>query len=130
VADVSPLSGDLQAQVMATLWRIGAATVAQVRDALPPRYRGAYTTVQTVLNRLADRGLVSRERGGQAIVYRATLSEAQYLSRSIAATLASASPDARSAVLAQLIGGLRDDELAELQRLADDINREREDQRR
>ena len=33
-----------------------AGTVEQVRGELPPRYQGAYNTVQTVLNRLAERG--------------------------------------------------------------------------
>lgn len=106
---------------MVTLWRIEAGTVEQVRAGLPPRYRGAYTTVQTVLNRLAERGLLARKRSGQAIVYRPMLTEAQYLSRSIESTLSSASPDARSAALAQLIGGLRTDELADLQRLAEEV---------
>jgi predicted transcriptional regulator len=37
-----------------------------VRSALLGRYRGAYNTVQTVLNRLADRGLLERDRMGSA----------------------------------------------------------------
>jgi predicted transcriptional regulator len=48
--------GDLQAQIMTVLWRLESGTVEQVRSGLPARYRGAYTTVQTVLNRLAERG--------------------------------------------------------------------------
>jgi predicted transcriptional regulator len=129
VADVTPILGDLQTQIMTALWRIDAGTVEQVRGALPPRYRGAYTTVQAVLNRLAKRGLLTRDRAGQTIVYRPKLTEAQYLSRSIHSTLAAASPDARHAALAQLIGGLQHDELADLQRLADEVKGAREDQR-
>lgn len=130
VADVTSRLGDLQAQIMTALWRIEAGTVEQVRSALPPRYCGAYTTVQTVLNRLAERGLLTRHRSGQAIVYRPKLTETQYLSRAIQSTLASASPDARHAALAQLIGGLQHDELAELQRLAEEIKHIREDKGR
>lgn len=62
VTGSTPIQGELQAQVMAALWRLGSGTVDQVRDALPARYRSAYTTVQTVLNRLAERGLLDRER--------------------------------------------------------------------
>lgn len=118
MADVAPFTGELQTQVMSALWRLGSGTVEQVRSALPPRYRGAYNTTQTVLNRLAERGLLSRVRAGNAIEYRPVFSEAEYLSRSITNTLAAASMDARQAALARLIGGLDKRELADLQQLA------------
>jgi predicted transcriptional regulator len=112
------IQGELQAQAMAALWRLGSGTVEQVRGELPSRYRGAYNTVQTILNRLTDRGLLGRERAGRGFVYRPLLSEAEYLSGSIRRTLAGASSDARQAALASIIGGLRPDELAELEALA------------
>jgi predicted transcriptional regulator len=111
------IQGELQAQAMAALWRLGAGTVEQVRGELPSRYRGAYNTVQTVLNRLADRGLLEREREGRGFVYRPRLSEAEYLSGSIRRTLAGASSDARQAALASIIGGLRPEEVSELEDL-------------
>jgi predicted transcriptional regulator len=125
MTDVTPLTGELQAQVMAAVWRLGRATVEQVRSALPPRYRGAYNTVQTILNRLADRKLLSRHKVGNAFEYRPRVSEAEYLSRSIAQTLAGASMAAREAALAQLIGGLDDDEVTDLRRLAREMNEKR-----
>src|SRR5919106_6760308 len=118
MADVPPLTGELQTQVMAVVWRLESATVEHVRIALPSRYRGAYNTIQTVLNRLADRKLLSRHKVGNAFEYRPLVSEAEYLSRSIAQTLAGASKAAREAALAQLIGGLRDNQLADLRELA------------
>jgi predicted transcriptional regulator len=125
MADVTPLTGELQTQIMSALWRLGSGTVEQVRSALPPRYRGAYNTVQTVLNRLADRGLLSRKKTGNAIEYRPVFSEAEYLSRSISQTLATASMDARQAALARLIGTLDKEELADLQALARQMGDER-----
>lgn len=116
--EVTPVHGEVQAQVMAALWRLGEGTVEQVRSALPRRYRGAYNTVQTTLNRLAERDLLSRERHGRGIVYRPKVTEADYLSGSIRRTLAGASSDARQAALASIIGGLDPDELSELQKLA------------
>jgi predicted transcriptional regulator len=67
---------------------------------------------------LAERGLLSRHKAGNAIEYRPRLSEAEYLSRSISQTLAGASMDARQAALAQLLGNLDKGELAELQQMA------------
>jgi predicted transcriptional regulator len=110
---------------MAALWRVGAGTVEQVRNELPPRYRGAYNTTQTVLNRLAERGLLTRRRVGNAFEYRPRITEAEYLARSIEQTLAGASSDARQTALAQLVGGLKSDELSDLQRIAREIGRER-----
>lgn len=108
---------------MAVLWRLGEGTVEQVREALPARYRGAYTTVQTVLNRLAERGMLRRERRGQVIVYAPKFTEGQYLTRSIRQTLAGASSDARQIALAELIGELDKRELAEIQRRAAELAR-------
>lgn len=125
MADVTPMTGELQTQVMSAVWRLGNATVPQVRSALPARYRGAYNTIQTVLNRLAERGLLSRHKAGIAIEYRPRLSEAEYLSRSISQTLAGASMDARQAALAQLIGNLDKGELADLQQLAREMGGKR-----
>jgi len=123
MAEVTPITGELQTQVMSALWRLGSGTVEQVRTALPRRYRGAYNTVQTVLNRLAERGLLSRHRSGNAFEYRPVMSEAEYLTRSISQTLAAASMDARQAALARLIGGLDKAELADLQQLAREMRK-------
>jgi len=125
MADVTPLTGELQLQVMSAVWRVGNATVEQVRSALPPRYRGAYNTIQTVLNRLADRGLLSRRKVGNAFEYRPRLSEAEYLARSISQTLAGASMDARQAALARLIGDLDEAELSDLRQLGREMSEKR-----
>jgi predicted transcriptional regulator len=125
MGELAPITGELQMQVMSAVWRLGDATVEQVRVALPPRYRGAYNTVQTVLNRLAERGLLSRRKVRNAIEYRPRLSEADYLSRAISQTLAGASMDARQAALARLIGNMGDDELKDLQQLAREMAEKR-----
>lgn len=108
---VGEIQGELQSQIMAVLWRIREGTVEQVRTALPTRYRSAYTTIQTVLNRLAARGLLERERSGNAIVYSPVFSEAEYLSRAVGQALAAASHDARDTVLAQLVGQIPESEM-------------------
>jgi predicted transcriptional regulator len=123
VHEIPSIQGDLQRQLMGALWRLSSGTVEDVRNELPVRYRGAYTTVQTVLNRLASRGLLSRARRGNAIVYQPVVSEAEYLRRTIERTLSGASSAARQVALGQLIGNLESDELADIQRLARGIKR-------
>jgi predicted transcriptional regulator len=125
MAGLQPVAGELQSQVMAILWRLERGTVEDVRRALPSRHRGAYTTVQTTMQRLCDRGLLERAKEGHAFVYSPALSEAEYLSLSVERAFAGASRDARHAALAQLIGSLREDELAEVRRRARAIDRAR-----
>lgn len=112
---LQPVQGELQSQVMAVLWRLERATVEDVRRALPPRHRGAYTTVQTTLQRLFDRGLLKRTKQGHAFLYTPTLTEGDYVSLSVEHAFAGASREARHAALARLIGGLREDEFSEIQ---------------
>jgi predicted transcriptional regulator len=121
VADVTPIQGELQAEIMPVLWRLGEGSVEQVRGALPKRYRSAYNTVQTVLNRLAERGLLTRERRANTIYYRPRVSESDYVSRTIQQALASASTEARQAALAQVFGALNPAEREELQAMAEEI---------
>lgn len=61
--------------VLKVLWRGPAATVREVAATLADEgYTWAYTTVQTLLNRLRDKGVVASETGGHAHVYRAVVS--------------------------------------------------------
>lgn len=119
------IQGELQSQIMSALWKIDHGTVEQVRSALPPRYQSAYTTVQTVLNRLATRGMLVRKKVGNAMVYRPAFSEAEFVSRAVEQALATASAEARSAVLARLIGDLSDDSVEALRQRADAISKKR-----
>jgi predicted transcriptional regulator len=116
-----PIRGELQERVMRVIWKIGSGSVDDVRAALPKAQRGAYTTVQTILNRLAERKLLTREKQGKAFVYRPRVSEADYLSTSLNRTLQAASQEARLTALASLVGGLDDAEMSEINSLAQEI---------
>lgn len=64
--------GPLEAEVMAVLWR--ADEPLPVRDVATALNDGrvaplAYTTVMTVLSRLAGKGLLARSRAGRRFVY-------------------------------------------------------------
>ncbi|MGH2969988.1 MAG: BlaI/MecI/CopY family transcriptional regulator [Solirubrobacteraceae bacterium] len=119
------LRGNLQLEVMRIVWELGEATVDDVRSAQPASRRCAYTTVQTVMNRLLDRGLLERERRGKAFVYRARLAESELLARSLGERLADVSAQARVAALLQLVNGLEQDELDEVARYANRVRRQR-----
>jgi len=64
--------GPLEAEVMGVLWRAGEPTsVREVVDRLNAGRESplAYTTVMTVLTRLAGKGVLAREARGRGFVY-------------------------------------------------------------
>jgi predicted transcriptional regulator len=65
---------DAELEVLACLWNRGAATAAEVREALAEFRPMAHGSVLTLLKRLGDKGLVAREKAGKgkAFVYRPT----------------------------------------------------------
>lgn len=117
--------GDLQIEVMAAVWQLGQATVEDVRSAQPRQRRSAYNTIQTVMNRLVERGLLTRKRRGNAYVYAAKYDEATHLARTIGDRLAEASPEARRAALVHLVEALEPSEQDEVARYAGRIKRKR-----
>lgn len=54
-------------EVMSILWRLGSATVAEVREALPEAL--AYTSVLSALQTLEEKGYVRHEPEGRAYRY-------------------------------------------------------------
>jgi predicted transcriptional regulator len=110
---------------MASVWRLGEATVEEVRALQPAGRRSAYTTIQTVLNRLVDRGVLSRVKRGRAFVYRARYDQIDYLTETIGERLGKAPPQARRSVLMNVVDRLEPEELDELSRYANRIRRER-----
>jgi BlaI family transcriptional regulator, penicillinase repressor len=68
--DLAPLELDC----MNTLWPIGEGTVREIRDQLAPRRPRAYTTIMTIMDRLARKGIVERRKSGRAYIYRPSLS--------------------------------------------------------
>ncbi|MBA2763206.1 MAG: BlaI/MecI/CopY family transcriptional regulator [Thermoleophilaceae bacterium] len=117
--------GNLQAEVMSAIWKLGEGTVEDVRQQQAQRRRSAYTTIQTVMNRLVERGLLTRRRRGNAYVYRAEYDEGAYLARTIGDRLADASPEARRSALVNLVESLEPGERQEVARYARRIRRTR-----
>lgn len=66
----------LELECLKVLWTLGEANVKDVRQALTADRSLAYTTVMTVLDRLARKGGVARRKVGRAFVYIPVLSRA------------------------------------------------------
>jgi len=73
VSSKDPEIGDLEADVLKTLQRLGSASAGEMTEELRPSRGLAYTTVSTTLDRLHKKGLVARRsvsgRTGRKYVY-------------------------------------------------------------
>jgi len=98
VLDLAPLELDC----MNTLWPMGEGTVRQIRDQLAERRPRAYTTIMTIMDRLARKGVVERRKFGRAYIYRANLTAEEARSQALGQVLENFFGGSRDALLEQL----------------------------
>ncbi len=71
---------ELESLVMEEVWRQEQATVREVLTALNGGEKErAYTTVMTIMARLDEKGILTRERRGKTDVYEPVLSREQFM---------------------------------------------------
>jgi BlaI family penicillinase repressor len=59
-------------EIMELLWQLREASVREIQEAIPEKSRPAYTTVQTIVQRLEAKGAVRRTRKiGNALMFEA-----------------------------------------------------------
>lgn len=113
--------GRRERQIVEILYRLGEASVAQVRAELtdPPTYSG----VRAMLNLLAGKGLVTSRQEGKRYLYRAVASKQkvrQSALRSLVRTFFGSAPlDAVAALLDGSAGKLSADDLRRARELID-----------
>lgn len=61
-------------EVMQALWEMGAGSVREIQERLPEKRRPAYTTVQTIVRRLEEKGAVRKlKKIGNAFIFEPTV---------------------------------------------------------
>lgn len=79
--DLSKVLGDLEADIMKTIWTIKQGDVKTIHKHLKEERKVAITTVATVLDRLYAKGLVQRElvkESGVRYVYSPAMTRSQF----------------------------------------------------
>ena len=102
VLDLAPLELDC----MNTLWPMGEGTVREIRDRLAERRPRAYTTIMTIMDRLARKGVVERRKVGRAYTYRANLSADEARAQALGQVVDNFFGGSKEALIAQLNGVL------------------------
>lgn len=79
--------GELEAAIMECLWARGHGTVSEVYKELTARRELAYTTVKTIMERLAEKGYLHCDSRQRAYVYTPTQSREDFVQQVSGAVL-------------------------------------------
>jgi BlaI family penicillinase repressor len=52
----------LELELLSALWKLGSGSIREIQESLPAEDRPEYTTVQTIIYRLEEKGAVRRAR--------------------------------------------------------------------
>jgi predicted transcriptional regulator len=111
--------GDLERAVLEHLWSEGPShpeglTVREVHDVVGVQRDLAYTTLMTVLDRMAKKGLVTRERDGRAWRYTAASSRDELTSETMRHALGELAGSERRSALLHFLDESTPEEIDEL----------------
>lgn len=71
---LTPRISAFELQLLEKLWSLGPCSVREIHESLPERDRPAYTTVQTMIYRLEEKGAARRiKKIGNAHIFEAVL---------------------------------------------------------
>ncbi len=124
---------EAELEVLKALWDAGPCTVRALNAALQRLgRRWAYTTVQTLLQRLEGKGCVACDRAGAAHVFRPTVSREGLLSRRLRELADQLCGGTASPLLLALVedGRLTNKDVQHLRRLLDQLDPPGETSRR
>jgi len=117
--------GNAELEVLRLLWEHGAMTVREVCTLLEAQgHEWAYTTVQTMLRRLADKGVVSVEKLGSVNRFEAVLSREQVVGEEVSQLIDRYCDDGVAPLMLALVqqGRFTPDEIEEFRALLDRLD--------
>ncbi len=106
----SQILGELESKVMKVVWDQCGCTAKDVLDALEPDKKHAYTTIATILQRLYQKGLVTRTRRGKAFFYKPMISQEEFTERITRDVLAGLMKEKGRPILSTFVDLLSEDQ--------------------
>jgi predicted transcriptional regulator len=110
--------GDLETDIMEIVWAKGEITVRQAYDKLKEQREIAYTTVMTVMSRLAEKGLLKKIKEGPAFLYRATSSREAFTQATVKKIITGLLADFAAPAISQFVESLGDEKPEKMEELA------------
>lgn len=121
--------GDLEADIMELLWKQSPASVRDIHENLASERTIAYTTVMTVMGRLAEKGLLKREQHGRAYLYVPCQNREQFCSEAISTVMEGLLGGFGEPVLSHFVDTVNSDDTAKLDELIRLIEKKKEEAR-
>lgn len=120
--------GDLEADIMELCWLDSPCSVREVHEKLAESRQIAYTTVMTVMSRLAEKGLLERQQEGRAYMYIPTCSREQFCSETIGTVVQGLLGGFGEPVLSQFVDTVGAQDTAKLDELIKLIEEKKQEQ--
>jgi len=96
--------GNLESEVMEIIWSLkGEASVKCVAEILSKKRKIAYTTVMTVMARLASKGVLVRHMNGPSYLYKPKVTKNRFIAKAAHSIFSSAVSNLGDEVLAHFI---------------------------
>ena len=120
---LTPL-GETEMEVLQHVWRLGNATVAQVQERILKTRKVAYTTIMTVMKKLADKGYLTYKKDGATYVYEPARSQEEVQQKLISNLVDKAFAGSSVALIQTLVKreNLSDQERDDIMKLIEDLN--------
>ena len=116
---------DTELAVLRLLWKTDDATIRELTDALyPDGGHSHYATVQSLLDRLQNKGFVEREKDGRINRFQASVSRAELAGHHLRATADALFDGSMAPLLTHLVDSadLGPDEITALRELVDQLD--------
>ncbi|MGH8291003.1 MAG: BlaI/MecI/CopY family transcriptional regulator [Steroidobacteraceae bacterium] len=110
---------DLEYAVLSELWQLGTASVRDLHERLGAPQGLVYTTTAKVVDRLREKGLIRRQRKGNAFLYRPRVAREEVeraRARNAVTRLLGSTPRAAVAALVEAVDAVDPALLEELER--------------
>ena len=113
------LLGELEGAIMRIIWRRTEVTVRSVLEELQPARQIKYTTVMTVMSRLAQKGLLTARKQGNTFYYRAAATPEAFVAQRVERAVQDLLTNFGDVALAYFLRELDDVDPERLKRLRD-----------
>jgi len=121
------LFGEIESEVMNLLWEKGRLKGKDVHEALRKKKETALTTILTVLDRLAEKGFVRKDRDAGPTIYSPLVSRQKFEARVTSELIRGAyelSPDFAISAFSDIFSKMKSDELDRLAQIIEEKRHE------
>lgn len=115
--------GDLEKRIMEILWEKGESTIREILPFLPGEPEPSYSTIITVTNRLAKKGLLERKKVKKTFFYRPLYSKDEFydlVSKKVVKGVSSLSPYTTMVNLVDIVAEANPDKMEQLAKLIEE----------